>query len=312
MKVSIIGAAGCIGSSAAFSIATRGLADEMVLIDINKNLLAAHVIDIRNAVVACQHDMSIQAGIYEDMAGSDVVIIAVTAASESISRQQALSDNLRIIPDIAQAAGQFCPSAVVITASNPVEALSYASYLLSSTRDRKKFIGYSLNDSIRFRLWIAEAIGVNPSKVEFIVMGEHGDSQVPIFSTLRVDNQPVSLSEQVKQELRSKVLEYLPHWLSLKVERTSGWVSGVGMAAMVNAIRHDTRELFACSALLAGEYGYEGFSMTVPVILGRQGIHEILEWELSPDEQDRLEKSASILKSTARFVEEALGTTIGR
>lgn len=312
MKVSIIGAAGCIGSSAAFSIATQGQADEMVLIDINKNLLAAHVIDISNAAVACQHDVAIRAGVYEDMAGSDVVIIAVTAATETASRRQALADNLRIISDIAKAIGQFCPNAVVITATNPVEALSYALYLLSPTQDRKKFIGYSLNDSIRFRLWIAEAIGVKPGKVEIIVMGEHGDSQVPIFSSLRVDNQPVSLSEQVKKELRKKVLEYLPNWLSLKVGRTSGWVSGIGLAAMINAIRNDTRELFACSALLAGEYGYEGFSMTVPAILGQQGVHQILEWELSPDERDELEQSASILKTAAHLVEEALGISLGR
>ena len=78
MKVSIIGAVSCIGSSDAFSIATQGLADEMVLLDINQNLLAAHVIDIRDAVVACKHDMTIRSGIYEDMAGSDVVIVAVS------------------------------------------------------------------------------------------------------------------------------------------------------------------------------------------------------------------------------------------
>lgn len=319
MKVSIIGAAGLAGSSVAFSIATQGLTDEMVLVDINKNLLTVHVMDIKDAVVACNHDMAIEAGSYEDIAGSHVVIVAAAVATESKAteplldpRQQLISRNLRIIPDIAKAVRQFCPDAIVITLSNPVEALSYALYLLSPTRERRRFIGYSFNDSIRFRLWIAEAIGVKPSEVDAIVMGEHGDSQVPIFSSIRVDNQPVSLSEPVKQELRKKPAELLRYVLSLKVGRTSGWLSAIGLAAMVKAIRNDTRELFPCSALLAGEYGYEGFSMTVPAILGREGIHQILEWKLTPDEQQALEQSASILKAVAHFVEEALGTTSKR
>ena len=326
MKVSIIGAAGCLGSSAAFIIATRGLAEEMVLLDIRKNLLTNHIMDIGDAVVACKHDVALQTGSYEDMAGSDVVIVAASAVTLSSkasvpesnathqtilhSRQQLLLDNMPLIADIAKFVDRYCPGAVVITVSNPVEAFNYVCYLRSSTRDRHKFIGYSFNDSIRFQLFVAEAIGVKPSRVQAIVMGEHGDSQVPIFSSVRVDNHPVSLSEHVKQEVRKKAPELMRYVLSLKVARTSGWLSAVGLAAMVNAIRNDTRELFACSVVLAGEYGYRGFSMTVPVILGRQGIHQILEWELDSEEQEGLEQSASIIKEATHIVEEGLRTIL--
>jgi malate dehydrogenase len=140
-------------------------------------------------------------------------------------------------------------------------------------------------------------------------MGEHGDSQVPIFSSIRVDNQPISLSEPIKQELRRKPAERMRRTLSLKAGRTTGWSSGLGLAAMLKAIRNDTREMFPCCAVLAGEYGYEGFSMTVPLILGRQGIHEVLEWKLDPEEKEGLERSVSILKTAAHYVEETLGTT---
>ena len=325
MKVGIVGAAGCLGSTAAFSIATQGLADELVLVDTNENLVQAHVIDIREAVVAAGHDMAIRVGSYEDMAGADIVIVAaavdtvtarfsrlaasgVDALSQPVrpSRQQLIASNMRVIPDIARAAGRVCPDAVVITCTNPVEALSYASYLLSPTQDRMKFIGYSINDSFRFRRWVAEAVGVEPSKVKGIVIGEHGDSQVPLFSSIRVDGQPVSLTEPVKQELRKKAPESIRHWLGLKPGRSSGWLSGAGLATMVKAVRDDTGEMFPCSVVMAGEYGYQGFSMTVPVILGRQGVHQVLEWELAPDEKKWLEQSASVLKAAARLVEEIL------
>lgn len=321
MKVSIIGAAGGLGSSTAFNIATQGLADEMVLLDIRQNVLENHVLDIKDALVACNRSVVIRAGSYEDMVGSDVVIMVAggsiivkvsspqaTAADRAMhSRQQLVAENLIIVKDVAQAVGRFCPDAILITGANPVEALSYAAYLLSTTRDRKKFIGYSLNDTIRFRLWVAEALGIEPSRVEATVIGEHGDSQVPLFSSVRVDNKPVSLSQQVKEKLQKKPAERVRQLLSLKAGRTSGWVSGVGLARLVRAIRDDTQEPTVCSAILAGEYGYQGFSMSVPVILGQNGIQKILEWKLSRDEQEQLERSAGVLKAAAHFVEESLG-----
>ncbi len=308
MKLSIIGAAGYTGSGTAFRIATQGLVDDMVLIDRNENLLAVHVLDLSDVVVACKHDMQIRAGSYEDMADSDIVIIAAAAPYRTFdSRQELVSENLAIILDIAKKVEQLCPNAVVITITNPVETFTYALYLLSPTRDRKRFIGYSFNDSIRFRRWAAEALGVKPSRVDAVTMGEHGDSQVPIFSSVRIDNQPVPLDEHAKQDIRKKAAEYIHKWQSFGTTRSSGWMSGVGLAAMVQAIRNDTRELFVCCAVLAGEYGYKGFSMGVPVILGRQGIQQILEWELLPDEQEGLRKTTSILKAAAHSVERALG-----
>ena len=321
MKVSIVGGAGTVGSSAAFSIATQGLVDEVVLLDIAKNLATAHALDIAEAVVVCGYDTMVRAGDYEDMTGSGIAIVAVSAPLPSntpviesntppqpvrFSRQNLLSRNIGLISEIAKAIEQFCPDAILITASNPVEALNYASFLLSSARDRKRFIGYSLNDTTRFRVWIAHTLGVEPSRVGFMTMGEHGDSQVPIFSALKVDGKSVNLSEQTKQELRTKPLEYLPYWGSLKPGRSSGWLSGAGLATMVNAISNNTREIFPCSAILAGEYGYEGFSMTVPAILGSQGIHEILEWKLDADEKQRLEESTSILRQAVHSLKEIL------
>ncbi len=307
MKIGIVGGAGCLGSSVAYNIVTHGLADELVLIDRDEGLATLHVMDLLDTLVPCNQEMQIQTGGYNDMAGSDLIIVTAAVPNRGGSRQQFIFDNLPIMRDVAKGLNEFCPNAIIITASNPVEALNYSLYLLSSVRDRRNIIGYASNDIFRLRKNVAEALGVKPCETEGIVIGEHGDSQVPLFSSIRVNNQTVTLDERVKQNIREKPRERMEKWASASLARTSGWLSGVGIAALVRAIRDDTREMFVCSAILAGEYGYEGISMSVPVILGREGILQIQQWDILPDEREKLNQSVKIIKESTHYVEEALG-----
>jgi len=307
VKITIIGAAGTLGSCAAFNIAIHGLADEIVMIDPRQNMLMHHVMDISTAVGA--QDMLVRTGSEEDMAGSDIIIVAAGTPQESISsRMELLPDNLPIIRDIAEKIKQFCPEAVVITATAPVGPLNYALYLCS-TLDRKKLIGYTLNDSLRFRIMVAQALGVKSSQVEGTVIGEHGDSQVLLFSSIRVNGKPVSVSGDFKRNIRLQVPEILKSIESLKTGRTPGWTSAVGLTVIVRAISKNSGEMVPCSVVLDGEYGCHGLSMTVPAILGQGGIHDILEWELASDEHEQLEHSTNILKPAMHYVEEVLGVS---
>ncbi len=317
MKVSIVGT-GWVGSTAAYTIATQGLAEELVLIDVASNIATAHSIDIAEAAAVSRQDVAIRPGTYEDIANSDVVIVTASAPMQprpqaapaasppaQPSRRLGLTRNIVLIAEIGRAIAKFAPASIVITTSNPVEALSYTSYLASGSHDRARFIGYTLNDTTRFRVWIAQILKVVPSQVDIFALGEHGDSQVPIFSRLRVNGKPASLAEPVVQELRRKPVEYLKNWSSLKSGRSSGWLSGAGLAALVRAIRNDTRATFPCSAILDGEYGYKGFSLGVPAVIGKSGILKIIEWDIDSDEKKRLAESAAILSDAARFVDEA-------
>jgi malate dehydrogenase len=306
MKVSIIGAVGTVGSCTSFAIATQGLADELVMIDLNQNLLASHVIDIGTAATLT-NNIVVRSGNDEDLGGSDVVIIAASAPYRSItSRMELLGDNLPIIQDTAKNIKRFCPDAVVITATNPVDPLNYAIYLCSGL-DRKRLIGYPFNDSIRFRIMVARALGVKPTQVEGIAIGEHGENQVLLFSSVRVDGKPVTVSEHYRQNIRQEIPNILRSYESLGTGRTAGWTSAAGLAAIVSAITRDTGQVFPCSVVLTGEYGYHGLSMGVPVIIGRGGVQQILEWGLAPDEQEGLERAANFLKAAAKSVEDALG-----
>ncbi len=307
MKITIIGASGNVGSCAAFNIAVNRLADELVLIDApRQDMVTLHAIDINTAVTGL--DMLARTGSYEDMRGSDIVIIAAGSAKVMQSRMEVLPENVPILKDICHEIEKYCPEAVVITATNPVCPLNYATYLCSDL-DRKKLIGYSYNDSIRFRMRLAEALGVNSSQVEGTVIGEHGDSQVLLFSSVKVDGKPVTISEDIKQKIRQQVPDgqKILEELRIKTGRTAAWTTAVGLTAVSRAIVENTGEMIPCSVVLDGEYGCHGLSMAVPAVLGNGGVREILEWELAPDERKELKKSIDILKPAMRYVEEFLG-----
>jgi malate dehydrogenase len=299
MKITIIGATGNVGSCAAFNITAQGLADELVLIDDPRpDMLALHALDLNTAATGL--DMLVRAGTAADMDGSDIVIIAAGSAKVVASRLEVLPANLPIIQDIAGKIKQYCPGAVVVTATNPVCPLNYAMYRCSNL-DRMKIIGYSYNDTIRFRMRLAAELGVKSSQVEGTVIGEHGDSQVLLFSSVRVDGRPVPFGEETKAKMRrqvpdgQKVLEDL----RMKTGRTAAWTTAVGLAAVCRAIVKNTGDLVPCSVTLDGEYGYRDLSMSVPVILGTGGVKKILEWELAHDEREGL-------KPAMRYVEELL------
>ncbi|MGD1119906.1 MAG: hypothetical protein ABR886_10540 [Dehalococcoidales bacterium] len=306
MKISVIGASGNVGSCAAFTIAVQRLADEMVLIDLpRKDMVTLHAMDIATAVTG--KDVLVRAGGFEDMTGSDIVIVAAGSAEMVNSRMDVLAPNLPIIQDVSRKLRQFCPDAIVITASNPVCPLNYAMYRCSGL-DRSKAIGYSYNDTLRFRMRLAGALGVASSRVSGYVIGEHGDSQVLLFSTARIDGRPVSFSDETKRELRQQVPDgqKLLDDLRKKTGRTAAWTTATGLAEVCRAIVQDTGATIPCSLALDGEYGCRNMSMSVPAVLGKGGAIKIIELPLSPDERELLDRSIEVLKPAMKYVEEFL------
>ena len=309
MKITIIGASGNIGSTAAFYIAVQGLADEIVMIDPPRpDVLEQHVDDLTSAV--SHQDVVVRAGADKDMKNSDIVINAAGRAPAGAvkSRLELLPQNIPIIQSICLNVRKYCPEATVIIASNPVCPLNYAMYLCSGL-DRRRLIGYSANDSIRFRLLMARALGVDTGRVEAFVIGEHGDSQVPLFSSVRVDGKKIEIDDEIKRKVRKQVSEVHAGLEQQRIAtgRTAAWTTAVGLAALCRAITSGAARVYPCSIVLDGEYGVNKMSMSVPVVLGKAGVRDILEWELTPDEQKALQKSIDKLTPAMRYVEDFLG-----
>jgi malate dehydrogenase len=305
MKITIIGAAGSVGAPVAFYIGASGLVDEILMIGgTRQNVLKQHAMDISTALSG--KDIRVMAGTYEDMRGSEIVINAAGAPQGLITdRMEMLPKNIPLIRHIVSKVRQYCPEAFVITVTNPVDPLNYATYLAGDF-DRRKVIGYSFNDSYRFREMLAVAYGVKPNQVEGTVIGEHGNTQVLLFSSVRIDGQPVETSEAVKQSIRAEVPNILKRYEELQSGRTAGWTCAVGLAAITRAVVEDRGETIPCSVVLDGEYGLRELSMSVPAVIDRLGVREVRELALAPDELEGLKVTTDMLRKAMKAVEECL------
>ncbi len=310
MKITIIGAAGTLGSCAAFILINNKLADEILMIDPFENALKGHWMDL--ATVGTLQGINVKMGTnYDDMGGSDIVIMVAGAPTGAIkSRAELLPGSMPIIKTAAENINRYAPKAIVITETNPVDPLNYAMYLLSTDRDRRRYIGYSINDTFRFRMWSAEALGVHANRVSGTVIGEHGFSQVMLFSTLRMDGKPVEFNDETKNNIRKQPPIMLNAFETLVPRRTAGWTSAFGTAMVVEAIKNDSKAVLPCNSVLFGEYGLNNMSTSVPVVLGKNGIEEIKILPLTPEEKAGLEQSAQTISPHMRFVEEFLGIKI--
>lgn len=305
MKITVIGAAGSVGAPAVFYLAANRLADEFLMIGGKRqNVLQQHAIDIGTAVSS--RDIKIRAGGYSDMGGTDIVINAAGTPQGLIAdRMEMLPRNIELIKYISANIKQYCPDAFIITATNPVDPLNYATYLTGKF-DPKRLIGYSINDSFRFREMLAKAYNVKVSQVNGTVIGEHGSTQVLLFSTASIDGKKISVSEEIKSSIRAEIPNILKTLEELKSGRTAGWTCAIGLEKIIRAIVENTGEVIPCSAMLDGQYGVSGISMSVPVKLGKDGISGILEYDLAPDEQEGLKKTVATLKTAAKIVEESM------
>jgi len=305
MKISIIGAGGSVGSPTAFHLAAEKLADEFVLIDYAKNVAQQHAMDISTAVSS--RDVLVRAGDYEDMAGSDIVIVAAGVPQGLIKdRMELLPKNAELMKQFAMEIKKHCPDSIIMTVTNPADAMNYSIYKAGGF-DRKKVIGYTINDTFRFREFLAKVYDVTVKQVGGFAIGEHGSSQVLLFSTAMIDGKPIKVSEDIKKKIYEEIPLILKTYEELKAGRTAGWTCAIGFEKMVRAVANNTGELMPTSVIVDGEYGQKGFSMSVPTHLGRDGIQGVKEFELVPDEQEKFKITIEVLSKAARLVDKQIG-----
>jgi len=296
-KVGIIGGAGLLGSTAAFLIALEEVADEIVLVDMKANLAEAHAMDMGQSV--CEHsDTQIFSGGFSDLKDCDVVInVAGIPEMKAGSRNDYLSGNTAVYKDIADQIKKWDKCPVILSASNPIDVLNYRLFEMSGL-PREKLVGFSRNDSLRFIWSTALETGISAKNINGLVIGEHGEAQVPLFGSLRyVDSGlPIGIDEKQKESILMRVNNYFGDYQKLESGRSSGWTSGVGLCSVVKLILSDSDEQCPCSIIPAGEYGMSEVSIGLPVKLGRNGVREVMNINLSEDERARLKVAEDKIK----------------
>ena len=306
MKVSIIGGGGLVGSCAAFALQTGGVVREISLIDANADLAAGQALDLLHGGPSVA-DQLVNAGGYEHIPTSDVICItAGLRRKPDESRLDLINRNVDLFVTILDAVRQAGPkqSAVVLVVSNPVDVLTYlAAQWLPLPATQVLGLGTQL-DTIRFRSLIAAELNAPPTQVHATILGEHGDSMVPIWSSATIAGLPLdkfpgwntNVAAQLFKRTKGSGAEVI------RGKGGAGFAVGVAIQDVVEAVALDSRRLLPVSSVQAGCYDIQNVALSVPTVVGRSGAEERLEIDLWPKEVQGLRTSANVLRQTLGHV----------
>lgn len=234
-KLGIVGGAGGLGSTMAFYLGLRGFFEEISLVDVKANILGTHLIDLTECFSE-ETPTRVAGGGWEALAGCDLVIMAASITGAQVqSRNEYLAANIKLVRETAARLKEFCPQATVITATAPVDVFNMV-FQAETGWDKHRFLGFNRNDSQRFRWAVSEVLKIDGRRVGGLVLGEHGETQVPIFSTVTIDGHPAELAASRKLAVEKILREWYGHWQSLDSGRTTTWTSATSISHMIKSM----------------------------------------------------------------------------
>ena len=303
-KVSIIGA-GNVGATCAFRIAENGYAD-IVLLDIIEGLPQGKGLDMLEATPIIDSDVKIMGtNCYEETANSDIVVITSGASREpGMSRDDLVLTNMKIVQDVTEKVVQYSPSCIIIMVTNPLDAMTQLALHISKFPRNRIFGQSGILDNARFRTFIAQELDVSVKDVAACVLGGHGDTMVPITRLCTVGGVPITelLSKDKIDSLVERTVKGGSEIVSLLKTGSAFYAPAAAVAQMVDVIILDKKEILPCAAYLEGEYGISGVVVGVPVKLGKNGVEQIIEIELTPEEDIALKKSANAVRELVKVM----------
>ena len=301
MKVTIVGA-GNVGASCADVISYRGIASEVVLLDIKEGFAEGKAMDIMQCATNTGFNTQLS-GVtndYTKTANSDVVVITSGIPRKpGMTREELIGINAGIVKSVAENVLNHSPNAIVVVVSNPMDTMTYLT-LKATGLPKNRIIGMGgALDSSRFRYYLSKALNKPANDVSAMVIGGHGDTtMIPLTRLASYNGIPVSqfLSEE---ELNKVAADTMVGGATLTgLLGTSAWYApGASVAYLVDSILNNQKKMIACSVFLEGEYGQNDICIGVPCIIGRNGIEEILSIDLNDNEKALFAKSADAVRN---------------
>ncbi|MBT4918828.1 MAG: malate dehydrogenase [Flavobacteriaceae bacterium] len=307
MKITIVGA-GAVGASCAEYIAIKNFASEVVILDIKEGFAEGKAMDLMQTASLNGFDTKI-VGVtndYSKTAGSDVVVITSGVPRKpGMTREQLIGINAGIVTAVSSSLIEHSPEAIMIVVSNPMDTMTYLVHKTAGLpKNRIIGMGGAL-DSARFKYRLAEALGAPISDVDGMVIGGHSDvGMVPL--TRMATRNSIPVSKFISKERLHQVMEdtKVGGGTLTKLLGTSAWYApGAAVSGLVQAIACDQKKIFPCSTFLEGEYGLEDICIGVPVVLGKNGIEEIVQLDLTDAESEHLNTSAEGVRKTNGLLE---------
>jgi malate dehydrogenase len=296
-KVTVVGA-GNVGATCAQELARRDYAD-VVLVDIKEGVPQGKALDINQSAAVLGYEANVTGSNgYQETAGSAVVVITAGLPRQpGMSRDDLVTTNEKIVGSVTGEVVSASPDAIVIVVSNPLDAMCHVAKSASGWAKERVFGMAGILDTARFSAFIAWETGMSIKDVTAMVLGGHGDQMVPVVSATTVGGVPLRklVAEDRIQAMVERTAKGGGELVNLL--GTSAWYApGAAAAQMVDAVVLDEKRVLPCTAYLEGEYGIDGLYMGVPVKLGAGGIEEIVELELSEEEQTMLNESADAVR----------------
>lgn len=295
MKVTVVGS-GFVGATTAMRVAQKGLADEVVMADIVESLPQGLALDMNQSSPIEGFEPVLRGtNDYGDTAGSDVVVITAGLPRQpGMSRMDLLGKNAGIMRQVAEQVRDASPEAILIVVSNPLDEMTFlAADVTGFPKERVMGMAGTL-DSARLRYFIATELGVSPSKVEAITLGSHGEAMVPLPGQATVEGKPLRdlVDDQTLERLYQRTRDAGAEIVGYLKKGSAYYAPSAAVAEMVNAIVGDTKAVLPACAWCTGQYGISDVYVGVPARLGRGGVEEIVELDLSEDELSALRSAA--------------------
>lgn len=299
-KVSVIGA-GNVGATLAMRIAESDLAD-VVMIDIAEGVCIGKALDLTDAAPIAGHNRKIiGASDYKQIADSDIVVItAGFPRTPGMSREELVLKNSSIVKAVVSHIKNYCPNAIIIMVTNPLDVMTYLAYRESGFPKNRVMGMAGILDTARFVALIAEAAGVKYRDVETYLLGSHGDTMVPLISHTKIKGKPIEkvLSGEKIAEIVARTKNRGAEIINHLKAGSAYYAPSASIFSMVRAILKNTGEVRCVSCFLDGEYGLKDVYIGVPAKLGKKGIEKIIELPLSANERQELERSVEEIRKT--------------
>lgn len=301
-KISIIGV-GNVGASTAQRIIEKGYAD-VVLVDIIEGLHQGKALDIQESAPVIGFDSSIiGTNGYEETANSDVVVITSGIGRKpGMTRDELVQTNRKIVEEVTRNVVQHSPNCILIVVTNPVDAMVYLA-LKASGFPRNRVFGLSgVLDGARLRTFIAVELKVSVTNVHSCILGEHGENMVVVPRLCTVNGVPMTelLPQEAIDRLIQRTVKGGAEIVNLLKTGSAFYAPSASITQMVEAVAFDKKQILPCAAYLDGEYGMKDIVMGVPVKLGKDGVEEIIELELTAEEKAKLAGSAEAIRKTIK------------
>ena len=306
--------AGHVGATFAYALLLSGLAAEIVLVDIDRKRAEGEAMDLAHAVPFAPATR-IWAGDYADCAGAAVTVIAAGPGQRPGETRLDLGRrNATIVGGIAERVARENPAGIIVVATNPVDVLTYAAWRASGLPRERVFGSGTILDTARFRALLADHLGVDSRSVHAFIVGEHGDSEVPVWSLANVAGMGLAAFGElagagIDQAVRDELFRRTRDAAYAIIERKGATFFAVsaGLVRIVEAILRDQKTVLSVSSVVDGPHQLRDVALSLPAVIGRGGVEQVLELPLDRDELEGLRRSASVLRSAIGGLDQPIG-----